>query len=481
MPTRRQFVGSVGASLLLAPFINMGLRREARAATKSKRILIFCTMGTYPPLWSPTGSSDSITSWSAMTQPLSAVAGNVVLVEGMPSGNPSDGHGSSDSLTGQGFGYYGQGVVKISVDQYIANNLTMKQGINRPISSLLLGANTNSSGGVTQFYGGANGGNLPTIGSPLSAYTTVFGSVAASSSSSSSSSSSTGTGGSSGSTSGSSAALALYNRRKSILDNITGEINSLEGTLGSNEKAKLDAHLDSIRQLENKLQQTMPGGTGTGGGSGSGSGGSGGGGGPIVCTPPAKPGADSTFQFMSDMDALKANLIHQQIIVSAFACDITRVACLEYGNDQKLMVNATGLPYDDQHGGYIHSGASSNYANLVKFEAYLATQFAGLINALKAVPDPLGSGGQTLLDNTLLLWARDMGDAQNHNQQSMRFVLGGGNGGYLKTASGGRYIKSTERHERILLNACEAMGVTSYTGFGDPMLSAKTPLPGIAA
>ena len=71
----------LGAGLLLAPFINMGLRREARAATKSKRILIFCTMGTYPPLWSPTGSSDSITSWSAMTQPLSAVAGNVVLVE----------------------------------------------------------------------------------------------------------------------------------------------------------------------------------------------------------------------------------------------------------------------------------------------------------------------------------------------------------------------------------------------------------------
>ena len=55
MPTRRQFVGSVGASLLLAPFINMGLRREARAANKSKRLLVFCTMETYPPLWTPSG------------------------------------------------------------------------------------------------------------------------------------------------------------------------------------------------------------------------------------------------------------------------------------------------------------------------------------------------------------------------------------------------------------------------------------------
>ena len=39
----------------------------------------------------------------------------------------------------------------------------------------------------------------------------------------------------------------------------------------------------------------------------------------------------------------------------------------------------------------------------------------------------------------------------------------------------------TERHERILLNCCEAMGVTDYSGFGDPQCPNKSPLPGIAA
>jgi hypothetical protein len=442
--SRRQFAGSVGAGLLLAPFINMASRRTAQAAAahQSKRILLFCTMGTKPSLWTPTAiSGETINTWSAMTQPLSAVKSNVVLVEGMPSGNPNDGHGASDSLTGQGFGYYGQGVIKLSVDQFVAKKL-VAAGINRPIGSLLLGANTSDSGGISQFYGGATGGNLPTIGSPLSAFNTVFGGMLPAGTS----------------------AAALLARRKSILDLVQAECATLKGSLGANEKAKLDVHLDSIRQLENKLDNSTPAGGG--------------------CMKPAAPGADSALQFMGGLDTLKANGLHQSIIASAFACDITRVACLQYGNDQKLMANApgTGLPYDDQHGGFIHSGASSNFANLVKFEAYLATQFVNIINALKALKDPLDSTGQaTLFDNTLVVWARDMGDAQNHNQQSMRFVLASGNAGYLKLASGGRYVKSTERHERILLNICDAFGITSFTGFGDPVLPNKTPLSNIAA
>src|SRR5579863_2612586 len=155
MPSRRQFVGSVGAGLLLAPFIGLAMRRRAHASNQSKRLLIFSTMGTYPPLWTPTGiSGESITAWSTMTQPLSAIADNVVLVEGMPSANPNDGHGSPDGLTGQSNSYYAVNnvpVIKSSVDQYIANKTSL--GFGRQIASLLLGANTNANGGYTQYYG----------------------------------------------------------------------------------------------------------------------------------------------------------------------------------------------------------------------------------------------------------------------------------------------------------------------------------------
>jgi len=186
---------------------------------------------------------------------------------------------------------------------------------------------------------------------------------------------------------------------------------------------------------------------------------------------------------MSELDTLAANAIHQDLIVSAFACDITRVAGLQYGNDGKLMVNLPNrLPYDDEHGGFIHSGAANNYKNLAEFEKYLAEQFVALVEKLKKQKDP-EDGTKTLFDTTIVAWCRDMGDAQNHDQKSMRFVLASGAGGYLKTAANGRYIKSGERHERILLNLCQAMGVTSFAGFGDPGLTgaSKAPLPGIAA
>jgi hypothetical protein len=437
--SRRQLLGSAGAGLLLAPFVNSGMRKEAQAAgSPVKRLVLFCTMGTHPPAWTPTGiSGETITSFSAMTKPLEAIKDSIVLVEGMPSGSPSNGHGAPDALTGMGYGYY-NGALKISVDQFIANQL-VAQGINRPIASLLLGGGTNLNGGVTVFYGGAsNGGNnLATITSPLSAYTTVFG----------------------GALPMGQSADGLLKRRKSILDLVTAEANGLKGTLGSAESAKLEVHLDSIRQLENKLTQTMSSGA--------------------ACMKPTAPGADSTYNHNGDADALAMNVVHQSIIASAFACDITRVASIEYGNDQYLKVNAPGLPYDDQHGGFLHSGASTNFANLIKFEAYLAEQFVSLVNQLKSFSDPEDSS-KTLFDTTLVAWCRDMGDAVNHDQKSMRFVLASGSGGYLKTAPGGRYVKSTERHERILLNLCEAMGVTSYKGFGDPDLSAKSALPGIA-
>ena len=439
---RRQFARGIGAGLLLSPFASLLQRRPLRAATskRAKRLLLFCSMGTKPELWSPTaGGGENSFTFSPSTAPLAAHKDSLVLVEGLPSGNPSDGHGAPDGITGMGFGaagyYYGSRVFR-SLDQFVADGL-VAAGVNRPIPSLLLGSETSISGGTTLFW---RGNNLLPIASPSSAYSTVFGAAVP-----------TGT-----------STAVLLRRRQSVLDLVSGEIKEIRGRAGTVEKARLDLHLDSIRQLENKLMQSGSGG---------------------ACQQLARV-TDSS----SAHPAIANDLVHLDIIVNAFACDVTRVAAIQFGTDQKLEVDLPGLQ-GDQHSSFIH-GSNTDFTNLGKFEAWMAQQFADLISKLKARPEP-SDPGTTLYDNTLLVWCRDMGDSTVHNQKSMRFVLAGGAGGYLKTDPGGRYLdlrpmgmnSSANRHERVLLSICDAMGITDYNGFGDPNLTApyKSPLPGLAA
>jgi len=452
--SRRQLNISAGASILLAPFVAMLREGGASAATtkQAKRLLVFCTMGTKPDSWKPQVSGEAIGTWSAMTQPLSAIKDNVVLVEGCPAGNPGEGHGSPAGLTGQGNGYYAVNNVPqlaISVDQFVADKLK-KAGVNRPLSSLVLGADT--AGGVTLSYRG--GKAVAPIASPASAFSTAFGGISS--------------GGVTPPMTGGTMTTpdAALKRRQSILKLVSGEINTVRSRVGESEQKKLDAHLESIHSLESKLMASSGSGS-TGGGS----------------NPNAAQACAGLSKPMDSSSVIANDLLHMDILVNALACDITRVGVIQFGSDQALQVDLPGLQ-GDQHNGFIHSGAGENFKSLIAFEAWLATQFANLVNNLKSKPDPDGGGG-TLYDSTLVVWARDMGDAVNHDMKDMRFVLAGGAGGYLKQAAGGRYLNAgggaSNRHERVLLNVLEAMGITDYAGFGDPNFTGKSPLPGIAA
>jgi hypothetical protein len=443
-PSRRQFTQGVGAGLLLSPMLSMFNRRavEAAPANQAKRILFFCTMGTHTDLWSPTAvTGENSFTMSDMLAPLDAVRGNIVLVEGLPSSSPGDGHGSPEGLCARSNGYYAVNNVaqqKISADEFIAQGL-IKAGVSRPIPSLLLGADTTAPGAQTMLWKADQPAAI--IASPSSAYATVFGNVVP-----------TGT-----------KPDALLARRKSILDTVLQEVNDLQGVAGTSERAKLQVHIDSIRQLETKLAATSTVGAGCN-----------------LIT--AKP-TDSAAMF----PACANDLLHLDIIVNAFACDITRVAAIQFGTDQSFQVDVGSLQ-GDQHTSFLH-GSPTDFTKLIAFEQWLATQFANLITTMANRPAP-DDMTKSLLADTLLIWCRDMGEAATtHNMNSMRFVLAGGTAGYLKTNPKGRYLdlrnasntNGANQHERVLLNCCEAMGLTSYAGFGDPGLATKTPLPNIAA
>jgi hypothetical protein len=426
--SRRTWLKTLAAGTALLPFLDVDTPAHAAGGGPAKRVLLFCTMGTTPSIWTPTSvkaENDFVLAES--TSPLEAIRQHIVMIEGLPSANPGDNHGSPDGLTGLGFGASGQPHL-ISVDQFIADRLAAG-GTTSSIPSLLLGAETTANGGKTMFN---RANNLPTINSPLAAFKAVFGNAPAGGSSSS--------GGD---------AEALLRRRKSTLDAITGQIQTLRANVGSEARARLDLHLESIRQIETRLSS--------------------GGGGLIAGCGQDLVASDDTS------DVLKADLVHLEILLSALACNATRVAAIQFGSDQVLQVNLPELNLQgDEHGLMLHSGAGDGFQKLIAFEKWLAQRFVEVVNRLAATPDP--EGGGSLLDTTLVVWARDMGDGVAHNQQSMRFVFAGSK--YLKTDPKGRYIDfaGRARHERALLSICEAMGITSFNGFGDSGLADKTPL-----
>jgi hypothetical protein len=425
--SRRTLARSAGASLILAPFYNLLRPRPAFAAPgRAKRVLIFHTEPTNSREWNPKNvTGESSFTLPEMMQALTPILPNLVLVDGLSPKQPGDNHFSPHALTGVGReGRSDKGI--ISIEQFIGDQLE-KTPDKRPIKSLLLGTGAASE---AVFY--RNNTRLTTIASPLSAYNTVFSNV---------------------STAPGMGPSELLQRRKSVLDVVKADVTELQGALGASEKQKLELHLDSIRQFESRIADTTKNGQ-------------------VACMKPGAPSDDLS----SVAKKTQADMAHLDLIINAFACDITRLAAVQWGNSHTWQFDTpTGLR-GELHMGIIHVQKT---AEDIKIENWLAGQFAAVVQKLKSIQEPDGSG--TLFDNTLVVWTRDFGDADAHNSQNMKFIFAQGNGGYLKTNPNGRYIRisGNKRQERALLNLAEAMGVTDYTGFGDisadfkPM---KTPL-----
>jgi hypothetical protein len=422
--SRREFMRHAGLAAAFSPFLSIldpKLARAQAAPGRAKYLLLFCTNGTDTRAWSPAaGSSDSNITFSPMTEPLAPIKDKLVLIEKLDSNGSAGQHAQPGGLTGQNYG--GQNI--ISIDQFAADGLRAN-GVITEVPSLLLGGVPSQEQRI--FYRG--GKKLSPIASPATAYQAIFsGAMPAPS------------------TGGAPVVDNRTGRRASILNLLKGELEQLSASLGSIEREKLDIHLASIQQLEARIAAVNGGGGGSGGPS-------------VVagnCSTPSSP-ADGGQDLLN-------SAIHLDLAINAFACDITRVASVEFGNDQSAQVSIpeVGDP-GDWHNTFTHG--DNPRTRLTNLERWLCTQFVAAANKLKSLPAPDGNG--TLFDQTLMVWTREMGDAVEHRGDDMRFVFAGGAGGYLRTSPNGRYIDAGgDAHQRALISCAEALGITNFSGFG---------------
>ena len=92
--------------------------------------------------------------------------------------------------------------------------------------------------------------------------------------------------------------------------------------------------------------------------------------------------------------------------------------------------------------------------------------------------DSYQEGDGTLLDNTLVLWATEIGESTQHDLMMMPYVFAGSAGGKIRA---GRYLdfsNAKKDNNQMLVSMAHAMGAEDLTEFGDPS-GAAGPLAGL--
>ncbi len=412
--SRREMSIGVGLTLLLGPSLAGIREREAFAAPthKAKRLLLmFSPNGTVPGRYWPTGSGTSFNFGAgSILEPLTPVKGDVAILKGLKfDGFDNHEPGMRGMLTGSpGGGMFGGA----SVDQYIAGKLPQTTSFR----SIELGVITDpwgASGQTRMDYSGPSTFVNPEQ-NPQAAFKRLFASVA---------------GAGTGSTGGTAAADAIAARRKSILDFLRGDIAALSAQLGASERHKLDAHLTSVRAVEASLFPPTSGGPVSASCSSATS--------PAAMDPNAQPSFPTLGKAQMDLALL------------ALQCNLSPIVSLQWSHTVSPVV-FSWLGINAGH----HDLSHAQNDDFVKAERWFAEQFVYLVTELKT---------RGLLADTLVVWAKELGDSSLHNAIDVPFVLAGGAGGALQT---GRFMDfGGTSHQALLASIAQAMGVdTSSLG-----------------
>lgn len=236
---------------------------------------------------------------------------------------------------------------------------------------------------------------------------------------------------------------------RSILDYILADAKRLRLTVGGADKQKLDEYLESIRDIEKRIdraskEQRLEGWQ------------------PSLSQPNMKRPADDLPQNVPEHMRLILDLI-----VLAFQMDKTRIATCMLNNDLSQM----NFGFLDGVQGSLHLDLTHNgrdpelEAMYLKTNQFHVQQCAYLLKRLKAIDE----GGQSLLDNSLLMFCSNLFDGDKHQADQMPIVLAGRGGGSLQTGRILDYLDQGDENRRacsLYLSLMDRMGV-EVPRFGD--------------
>jgi hypothetical protein len=231
---------------------------------------------------------------------------------------------------------------------------------------------------------------------------------------------------------------------KSVLDLVAADTTALKSKLGRADQTKLSDYLDSVNELERRVNAMTPPATGTGGGGGGASGASGGAAPPMPtagCKAIAAPkdgtylGTDRTKNNYGYAELLTAM---NDLIALALTCDLTRVVTFmsEIPLNTQTNFAFVGVDSANYHDDISHHGGNpTKLAGIQTVNTFYAQQFAYLLGKLAATTDV--DGTSTVLDNSIIIFTSEFGDGDDHYHWNLPVLVAGKAGGAFKP---GRHI-----------------------------------------
>lgn len=420
-----------GAGVLVAlPVLDAMLDSRGALAqgTPPRRFCAFYVPnGIHMPAWTPSteGAGYALTP---ILQPLANVQDDVLVVSGLQNYAAfAQGDGPGDHARGTGCFLTASHLYKtegadihngISVDQVMANALSAQTRF----ASIELGCEGGgSTGGCDSGYSCAYSRNIAWAGpttprakeiDPRSAFDRLFAGTDPAET------------------------VAQRERRKrlkhSVLDYVKADAQRLQSKLGARDRAKLDEYLTGVREIEQRLD----------------------GPGAAVCSFPPRPDGvplDTTAYVRLMLD----------IVATAFACDITRVATF-------MLANAgTGRSYpflgfsDAHHEISHHQGDATKQAKLQAIDTWEVTQLAYLLEKLKGIDE----GGRSVLFNSAVFFSSEIEDGNSHFHGNLPVLVAGNGAGSIAP---GRHLRVPDATPiaNLFLALMASVGVDA-PAFGD--------------
>jgi hypothetical protein len=217
---------------------------------------------------------------------------------------------------------------------------------------------------------------------------------------------------------------AILAETGSILDRVMAQAQGLQAKLGGQDRAAVGVYLDSVREIERRVQMASEQDTSD------------------LDIPEAPIGVpndlDTHFALMFDLMAL------------AFQADLTRVITFSMDREASMRTYSNLSISEAFHPLSHHANDAAKQDRLAVIQTYHTTVFARFIDRIAKTPEGDGS----LLDHSMVLYGSNMSDSNRHNNDPLPSAILGRAHGRIK---GGQHLTYPQdsKHSNLLLTLLE--------------------------